>query len=134
MAARDASFTELTTKNVNFKMQIRHQEDRIQELKAEICNLKVAAAKKTTEIRVISKGRVKPYTHKEKNRAQWPTDPKKNKHNNKNYFWYHGYDTSGSHILGTCKLTSFCHKKEPIRCEPLGGQKLTRYMCGKTMK
>ena len=64
MAARDASFTELTTKNVNFKMQIRHQEDQIQELKAEMCNLKVAAAKQTTEIRVTRKGRVKPYTHK----------------------------------------------------------------------
>ena len=49
--------------------KLRHQEDQIQELKAEICNLKVAAAKQTTEIRGTGKKVVKPYTQKEKNRA-----------------------------------------------------------------
>ena len=69
MVARDASFTELTVANLNFKTQLRKQEDQIQELKAEMCNLKVAAAKQTTEIRGTGKEGVKPYTQKEKNRA-----------------------------------------------------------------
>ena len=69
MAARDASFTEFIVGNLNFTTQLRQQEDQIQELKAEICNLKVAAAKQTTEIRGTGKKVVKPYTQKEKNRA-----------------------------------------------------------------
>ena len=48
-AERDAAFTELTTTDTNLTTQLRQQEDQILDLQADMCNLKVLAAVKTTE-------------------------------------------------------------------------------------
>ena len=43
MASRYAEFTELTTEKLNMSTQLRYQEDQIQLLQADLCNLKVAS-------------------------------------------------------------------------------------------
>ena len=48
-ADQDAAFTELTTTNRNLSTQLRQQEDHIWAPQAELCNLKVASAMKTTK-------------------------------------------------------------------------------------
>ena len=50
-AVRDAAFTELTTTNGNLSTQLRHQKDQIRALQAELCNLKVAAETRTTNVK-----------------------------------------------------------------------------------
>ena len=66
------------------------------------------------------------YTREKKTRAQWPTDINKNKYNNKNYCWSHGYGTSDPHTSETCKHTIFFHKKEVIHCYPMGGLQVNK--------
>ena len=56
MAARDASFTELKTANGNLTTQLRNQKDQIWSLQEEMCNLRVAAAVQTTEVKGPNKG------------------------------------------------------------------------------
>ena len=56
MAARDASFTELTTSNGNLTTKLRNQKDQIWSLQEEMCNLRVAAAVQTTEVKGPNKG------------------------------------------------------------------------------
>ena len=49
-AERDSAFTELTTSNVNLTKQLRHQEDQIWSLQADMCNLKLLAAQRSNHI------------------------------------------------------------------------------------
>ena len=49
-----------------------------------------------------------------------------NKHNNKNYWWSHGYDTSDPYILETWSRKMFGHKKEATRCDPMGGSQKSK--------
>ena len=68
-AARDAAFTKLTTTHGNLSTQFIHQEDQIQSLQAEFCNLKVAAITLTTHVKGYSKT-VYPYAHEKRNKSQ----------------------------------------------------------------
>ena len=49
IAAHDSAFPEVTMTTRNMSTQLRLQEDHIQALQVEICNLKVAAATRTTK-------------------------------------------------------------------------------------
>ena len=64
-ASQDAAFTELTKKNWNLSTQLRKQEDKIWELQAELCNLKVAATTQTTKMKGNNKG-LHPYARYKK--------------------------------------------------------------------
>ena len=50
-AAHDAEFTKLTTTTRNQSKKLRLQEDHIRKLQVELCNLKLAAATQTTEVK-----------------------------------------------------------------------------------
>ena len=118
-AAQYAAFIKLTTKNVNMSTQLRQQEDQIWSLQDHLFNLKLTAATQTTDVKGNNKG-VHPYAPKRKHKPQWPTDPMEEKYNNKNYCWYHGYDTSNPHTLETCTRKFFMHEDKAMRCNPMG--------------
>ena len=61
---QDAAFTELMKANKNFTTQLRQQEEQVSSLQTKICNLTVAAATRTTEVRGTNKGVRQTYTHK----------------------------------------------------------------------
>ena len=46
--SRDAALMETTTADANLTTQLRHQEDQIRSLQADMCNIKVLTAVKTT--------------------------------------------------------------------------------------
>ena len=55
-AAQDVALTKLTTEKGNLYTQLRQKEYRILELQSELCNIKVAAATKTTNMKGYNKG------------------------------------------------------------------------------
>ena len=72
-AARDASFTNMTTTNGNLWNQLRQQEDQIWSLQEELWNLKVESATRHTKVKGSNKT-VQQYKRKKKQKPQWPTD------------------------------------------------------------
>ena len=72
--ARDADFTKLNMTNENLPTQLRQKEDHIRALQAKWCNLKLAAATQTTDVKGSNKT-VHPYSHEKKQKPQWPTHP-----------------------------------------------------------
>ena len=123
-AARDAAFTEITTKNAKLTTQIRQKEDKIWSVQADMCNLKVVAAAQTTGHVLEGGGSGNTggnlNTCMQNGRGKWPTNPTKKNYNNDNYCWSHGYDTSGPHSSWTCTHTKYGYKKESTCCNPMG--------------
>ena len=74
MAARDVAFTKLTTTTRNLSIQLRHQEDHIQALQAELCNLEVVESMQTNAVKLNNTGG-QPYACDKNHKWQWPTDP-----------------------------------------------------------
>ena len=116
--AQDADFTKLAIINRNLSTQARHQQDHFWYLQAQLCNLKVAAATRTTDVK-WSNITLQLYTFKKKQKLQWPTHPTEKIYNNINYCWYHGYDTSKMHTSDTFTSTMVVHKKEATWCNPI---------------
>ena len=56
ISARDAAFTKIKTTNDNLPTQLRHQEDQILYLKAELYNLNLAAATRTDDVKTNNTG------------------------------------------------------------------------------
>ena len=118
-AARDEAFTELTTKNGNLSTQLRQQEDQIWALQAKLCNLNVAAATWSIDVKTNKTGQ--PYARDKKQKPQWTTDLTENTYNNRDYCWFHVYKTSDPHMSEKCMRVNVGHMKSATWGDPMGG-------------
>ena len=75
-AAQDAYLTKITMTNGNRSTKLRHNEYHIQDLQAELCNLKLVGENRPTKVKGSNKA-VQSYAHNKKQKPQWPTDLKK---------------------------------------------------------